>query len=83
MRNGVLFLKEVSNEEYRIIIIPDTGRVWNTNSLLDDFEHCQTASIDILFRAALYRQAYVNIGVNNGPIHLGSLMGVSTIVSST
>ena len=74
------FLKELSNEEYRIIVIPDTGRVWNTNFLLDDFEHCQTASIDILFRAALYRQAYVNIGVNNGPIHLGSLMGVPTIV---
>ena len=74
------FLKEVSNEEYRIIIIPDTGRVWNTNSLLDDFEHCQTASIDILFRVALYRQAYVDIGVSGGPMQLGPLMGVPTIV---
>ena len=74
------FLKELSSREYRVIIVPDTERVWNVSPLLNDFEHCSTASIDILFRTALYRQAHLNMFVNNGPSVIGGLTGAPTLI---
>ena len=74
------FLKELPDEKYRVIILPDTARVWSKNSFFDEFEHCQMASIDVLFRVALYRQADLNLAVNNGPVTLGSLTGSPTLI---
>lgn len=64
------FLQQLDPQKYKVIIIPDTSKVWQANNVLSDFEHCELASINLLFRTALYRQAYLNMTVNTGPIDL-------------
>ena len=64
------FLQRLDPQKYKIIIIPDTSKVWQENNVLSDFEHCELASINLLFRTALYRRAYLNMAVNTGPVDL-------------
>ena len=64
------FLQRLDPQKYKIIIIPDTSKVWQKSNVLSDFEHCELASINLLFRMALYRRAYLNMAVSTGPVDL-------------
>ena len=50
------FLGTLAEQEYRIIIVPDDYRSWQ-QSPFSKYECCETATVNILFRAALYRHA--------------------------
>ena len=84
-----IFLRKLDPEEYKVIIIPDTFNLWSRN--LEGFDYCEMASLNILFRVAFYRQAYLNMLVAQGPcsaaFHSGSpilMFGpVNTDVAST
>ena len=60
------FLKKLNPAEYKIIIIPDTFNLWSQK--IEGFEYCEVASVNILFRTALYRQAYLNMLTAQGPV---------------
>jgi len=59
------FLGTLPKNEYRIIIIPDDYRNWQQSSFFCRYEHCETATINVLFRVALYRHAYLNMFIDN------------------
>ena len=64
------FLQRLDPQKYKIIIVPDTSKVWQGSNVLSGFEHCELASINLLFRTALYRRAYLNMAVSTGPVDL-------------
>ena len=59
------FLKTLDTSKYKIVIIPDTNNL--SNDVFEGFEYCKIASINVLFRTAIYRKAYLNMFHNNGP----------------
>ena len=59
------FLKTLDTSKYKIVIIPDTDNL--SNDVFEGFEYCKIASINVLFRTAIYRKAYLNMFHNNGP----------------
>ena len=59
------FLKTLDTSKYKIVIIPDTNNL--SNNVFEEFEYCKIASINVLCRTAIYRQAYLNMFHNNGP----------------
>ena len=59
------FLKTLDTSKYRIVIIPDTNNL--SNDVFEGFEYCKIASINVLFRTAIYRKAYLNMFHSNGP----------------
>lgn len=63
----LLFLKTLDTSKYRIVIIPDTNNL--SNDVFEGFEYCKIASINVLFRTAIYRKAYLNMFHNNGPVY--------------
>ncbi|MBB14302.1 hypothetical protein CMK22_03470 [Candidatus Poribacteria bacterium] len=84
-----IFLQKLDPTEYKVIIVPDTFSLWSRK--IQGFDYCEMASVNILFRTALYRQAYLNMFVAQGPcsaaFHSGSpilMFGpVNTDVAST
>lgn len=84
-----IFLRKLDPEEYKVIIIPDTFNLWSRN--LEGFDYCEMASLNILFRVAFYRQAYLNMLTAQGPcmaaFHAGAPMlmfgPVNTDIAST
>ena len=61
------FLKTLDTSKYRIVIIPDTNNL--SNDVFEGFEYCKIASINVLFRTAIYRKAYLNMFHDNGPVY--------------
>ena len=59
------FLKVLDSSKYKIVIIPDTNNL--SNGVFEGFEYCRIASLDVSFRAAIYRKAYLNMFQDNGP----------------
>lgn len=62
---------------YTPIIVRDTERA---HELLDDVENSPQASHDLIFRAALYAGAEMNLFVNNGPAWLCMFLGAPTLI---
>jgi hypothetical protein len=62
------FLKEIDTTIYQPIIIRDTARTFADDTILSEYPHAPLASINILFRTALYEQSFINFFVNNGPL---------------
>ena len=60
------FLKTLDISKYKIVIIPDTNNL--SNNVFEGFEYCWIASIDVLFRTAIYRKAYLNMFQIGGTI---------------
>ena len=60
-----IFLKKLPPAKYKVIIIPDTFNLWSQK--IHSFDYCELASVSILFRMALYRQAYLNMFTAQGP----------------
>lgn len=61
------FARRRMNEGHRVIFIRDTEKA---DEPLEGFETCPRASVDTLFRAALYDSALINLFVSNGPVEL-------------
>ena len=64
------FLKTLDPSKYKIVIIPDTNNL--SNNVFEGFEYCWLASIDVLFRTAIYRKAYLNMFQIGGTINAAS-----------
>jgi len=58
------FFKTLDSSQYEIVIIPDTNNL--SNNIFKGFEYCKIASIDVLFRTAIYRKAYLNMFHGSG-----------------
>lgn len=54
------------------VFIPDTDQPQMKFIGADGYEHksCPKAALDVQYRLALYEKAYLNVGVNNGPMAL-------------
>lgn len=53
---------------YFVVVVPDTD-----NPIVTGFEGCWVADVvcfNVELRMALYQRSYLNLGVNNGPMHL-------------
>ena len=61
------FARRRMAEGHRVIIVRDTEKA---DEPLEGFETCPRASTDVLFRAALYDGALINLFVSNGPVEL-------------
>ena len=64
------FLKTLDTSKYRIVIIPDTNNL--SNDVFEGFEYCKIASINVLFRTAIYRKAYLNMFHGGGTVYAAS-----------
>ena len=62
------FLDSLDTSKYRVLIVPDTYNIWSKN--ICGFEYCEMASLNVLFRTALYRQAYLNMFTPGGPAEI-------------
>jgi hypothetical protein len=63
------FAKSLDDAKYFVVIIPDTEQsLEGVNPVLSDFTHFNEACWNLELRAALYETAYLNLGVNNGPL---------------
>tara|TARA_B100001057_G_scaffold481909_1_gene556502 strand:- start:436 stop:1485 length:1050 start_codon:yes stop_codon:yes gene_type:complete len=60
-----------SNEKYQFIVLRDYETLYDTRPLLgDNVTYCNEAVLDASFRAALYEECMLNLGVSNGPLML-------------
>ena len=65
------FAKKLNKKEFFVVIIPDTEKAFhNPPEPLQEFMHFEAACWNMGLRAALYELAYLNLGVNNGPMSL-------------
>lgn len=65
------FAKSLPINEYFVVIIPDTEIAMNKPlPELIMFEHFTQGCWNIELRAAIYEIAYLNLGINNGPLAL-------------
>lgn len=61
------FFDRIDLNVYQPIIIRDTACAFDTNTVFPGFPQAPMASLDVLFRVALYENSYVNFFTNNGP----------------
>lgn len=65
------FANAVDPKDYFIVFIPDTEQaLFEVPPELKPFNFFQPASWNVLLRSALYQLAYLNLGVNTGPMSL-------------
>ena len=74
------FLASLEPREYRIIIIPDNYRNWQESEFFSKYERCETATVNVLFRVALYRHAYLNMFIDNSCADSVRWTGASSLV---
>jgi len=73
------FLGTLAEQEYRVIIVPDDYRSWQ-QSPFSKYECCETATVNVLFRAALYRHAYLNMFIDSSCADSVRWTGASSLV---
>ncbi len=67
----VAFARGLDGERYSPVIVPDTEQCFDgIPAELREFPVCAEAAVNLGLRMALYERAYVNLGVNNGPMGL-------------
>ncbi len=65
------FAHKLDKEEFFIVIVPDTEKAFRgLPEPLQDFMSLEAACWNVGIRAALYELAYLNLGVNTGPMSL-------------
>jgi ADP-heptose:LPS heptosyltransferase len=69
--------KTISDRGYRIIFIRDTRFAADQ---IEGFETAPQAARNIAARAKLYAQAFVNIGISNGPMWLALAMDAAVLM---
>ncbi|MDB4078029.1 hypothetical protein N9509_01275 [Amylibacter sp.] len=75
IKSWVDFAEELDPVKYRIIFIPDASiHGVETIKKLNEFEVFDPACWNIQLRAAMYRRAWVNMGVACGPLVISGLM---------
>lgn len=68
------FLEWLDKEQYLPIVIPDTENAFlSPDDGFREYLCLDVAAFNVEFRMALYELSYLNLGVNNGPIHLCAL----------
>lgn len=67
----ISFANTLPREIYKVVFVPDNETVFSSlQNKLGDFECFEAACWSIPIRAALYEVAYLNLGVNTGPMSL-------------
>lgn len=70
----VKFIESLDKSLYEVVIIPDSDQIATyESSPLGKYRAFWPACFDVDLRFALYETAYLNLGVNNGPITACSL----------
>ncbi|MBW5802264.1 hypothetical protein FIV31_00165 [Coxiella endosymbiont of Ornithodoros amblus] len=65
------FAKKLNKKEFFVVIVPDTEKASHSPPKpLQEFTYFEAACWNMGLRAALYELAYLNLGVNNGPMSL-------------
>lgn len=65
------FANKVNKKDFFIVFVPDTEQaLQNVPEELKDFNFFQPACWNLTIRSALYELAYLNLGVNTGPMSL-------------
>jgi hypothetical protein len=65
------FARRLDGERFSVVFVPDTAQCFNdTFSELNGFPVFSEAAVVLGLRTALYQRAYLNLGVNNGPMGL-------------
>jgi hypothetical protein len=68
------FIASLDKQIYEVVIVPDTDQIATYNqSILNQYPAFWPACFDVDLRFALYESAYLNLGVNNGPVTACSL----------
>jgi hypothetical protein len=74
MAEWVKFIDSLDKNLYEVVIVPDSDQIGNYHtSPLANYRAFWPACFDVDLRFALYESAFVNLGVNNGPITASSL----------
>lgn len=73
------FLDWLPKSEYCPVIIRDAEQLYGDLPCLGNYVHADFAAGSILFRAALYEEAYINMFVNNGPTSLCRMMNARSL----
>ncbi len=66
----IAFARGVDKSRFAPVFIPDTDQPSADLASLAPFAVCKEASEDVGLRMALYERAYLNLGVNSGPMGL-------------
>jgi hypothetical protein len=65
------FARSLDRSRYAPVFVPDTAQCFRgIPAELRDFPVCAEAAVNLGLRMALYERAYLNLGVNNGPMGL-------------
>lgn len=65
------FARSLDPARYAVVFIRDTDRCFETPPIeVVDFAMFDAASVNLGLRMAIYERAYINLGVNNGPMCL-------------
>lgn len=67
------FMSDLDKSAYFIVIVPDTERSWSQNWKVEGTVMFPEACFNVELRMALYELCDINLGVNNGPMHLCAL----------
>ncbi len=75
MRNSnlkawIAFAEKLDKKRFLPVFVPDTSQPAEDLSALARFPVCAEAAESVDLRMALYERAYLNLGVNNGPMGL-------------
>lgn len=74
MAEWVKFIESLDKNIYEIVIVPDTDQIATYGSSpLAQYRAFWPACFDVDLRFALYETAFLNLGVNNGPMTASSL----------
>jgi hypothetical protein len=65
------FARRLDPGRFSVVFVPDTAQCFNSAlAELRDFSVFREAAVALGLRMALYERAYLNLGVNNGPMGL-------------
>jgi hypothetical protein len=74
MAEWVKFIESLDRNIYEVVIVPDTDQIATYDSSpLAKYRAFWPACFDVDLRFALYEKAFLNLGVNNGPMTASSL----------
>lgn len=74
------FFSQLDSREFQPVIVSDTEHVFQELPELAIYPHAPSASMNILFRAALYQQSYANFFSANGPAALSKYCHANSLV---
>jgi len=72
-----LFIEQLDKNIYLPVLLPDTDNSWSSEFMAlaqqTGAVMCSEAAFNVELRMAIYELSYLNLGVNNGPMHLCAL----------